>query len=187
MQFHAIAQPAPGYPSLTGWDDGPRLGVLPESQGAVLAEILARQTTTPDGCWFCLWDGYGDLSEGSTTFVQATLSSEPKPPPMTPEQLRQLFRWPQPHRRVAPRVRLPHRDYVLYRGAVAHGWGWAQGPNIWWPDDRSWCVASEIDFPYTYVGGGQQLIDEILAHPALEALPSAPDQAITADGDKINT
>jgi hypothetical protein len=82
---------------------------------------------------------------------------------------------------------MPGRDYLLFTGSVDQGEGWPDGPNLWWPDDRSWCVASEIDFPYTYVGGGQQLIDEILAHPALEALPAALDQAITADGDKINT
>jgi hypothetical protein len=27
------------------------------------------------------------------------------------------------------------------------------GPNPWWPEDRAWCVATEIDLPYTYVGG----------------------------------
>jgi hypothetical protein len=60
------------------------------------------------------------------------------------------------------------------------------GPNIWWPDDRAWCVASEIDLPYTYVGGEQGLIEEILTHPALEALPARLDHKMTADGDKIN-
>src|SRR5712692_10563859 len=33
-------------------------------------------------------------------------------------------------------------------------------------------MASEIDFPYTYVGGTSELLDEILQHPALEALPA---------------
>ena len=33
----------------------------------------------------------------------------------------------------------------------------------------------------------KELIAEILNHPALEALPSAADQGITYDSDKINT
>jgi hypothetical protein len=64
--------------------------------------------------------------------------------------------------------------------------GHRDGPNLWWPDDRSWCVASEIDFPYTYVGGSQELIEEILADPSLEALPAALDHGITAFSDKVN-
>jgi hypothetical protein len=85
------------------------------------------------------------------------------------------------------RVRLPGRDYLLFTGSVTQGEGWEDGPNIWWPDDRSWLVASEIDFPYTYVGGSNQLIEEILAHPLLEALPATIDQGITADSDAVNS
>jgi hypothetical protein len=70
---------------------------------------------------------------------------------------------------------------------VAQAAGWVDGPNLWWPDDRSWCVASEIDFPYTYVGGPTKLIEEILAHPLLEALPATVDQGITADSDSVNS
>jgi hypothetical protein len=189
MQFHAISRTVLHRPSPSMvWDGEPQLGVLPESEGTALSEILARHTATADRCWFCLWEGYGYLGKGSamSSFVQASPPSEPKPPPVTPEQLRQTFRWPRPHRPSAPRVRLPNRDYLLYRGVVAHSAGWADGPNIWWPDDRAWCVASEIDFPYTYVGGASQLIDEIVACPALEALPARLDHKITADGDGIN-
>jgi hypothetical protein len=72
-------------------------------------------------------------------------------------------------------------------GSVGQGAGWEDGPNLWWPDDRSWCVASEIDFPYTYVGGSSKLIEEILAHPLLEALPATIYQGITADSDTVNS
>ena len=64
--------------------------------------------------------------------------------------------------------------------------GWEDGPNLWWPDDRAWCVASEIDFPYTYVGGSNQLIEEILADPLLEALAATTSQGITVDSDTVN-
>ncbi len=61
------------------------------------------------------------------------------------------------------------------------------GPNLWRPDDRAWCVASEIDFPYTYVGRPQALIDAIISDPAIEALAATPADGITYDSDKINS
>ena len=48
-------------------------------------------------------------------------------------------------------------------------------PNLWWPDDRAWCVATEIDLAWTYVGGSAALIDDVLASAALEAQPVSPD------------
>jgi hypothetical protein len=85
------------------------------------------------------------------------------------------------------RVRLPNRDYLLFRGPIDKAQGWEDGPNLWWPDDRSWCVASEIDLPCSYVGGSQEMIDGILADPAVEALPATLADGITYDSDKINT
>jgi hypothetical protein len=48
-------------------------------------------------------------------------------------------------------------------------------PNLWWPDDRAWCVASEIDLAWTYVGGTEALINDILANSQLEAQLASPD------------
>jgi hypothetical protein len=46
-----------------------------------------------------------------------------------------------------------------------------QSPSLWWPDDRAWCVASEIDFCSTYVGGSPALIERVLGDDRLEAIP----------------
>ncbi|MDQ2942123.1 MAG: hypothetical protein M3R21_00435, partial [Candidatus Dormibacteraeota bacterium] len=59
-------------------------------------------------------------------------------------------------------------------------------PNLWWPEDRAWCVASEIDHPYSYVGGSSALIKEVLADPAIEAVPASVGDGITYDSDKVN-
>jgi hypothetical protein len=48
------------------------------------------------------------------------------------------------------------------------GWG------SWWPDDRAWCVATEIDLGWTYVGGSAALISDVVANPRLEAQPASP-------------
>lgn len=93
------------------------------------------------------------------------------------------------------------RDYLLYRGplqaalaspegleAEAH-WGdegrmgWA---DLWWPEDRSWLLASDTDLDSTYLGGSMSLIEAILACPALEALRVGPGDPVTADSDALN-
>ena len=173
MQFHSIAIPRPGRQTEPSpWRGVPRLGVVSTQQANALVGLLARHTSTPDHCWFCLWDGYGYL-----TGAVAVLVANADPVPSAP---------PRPKLKKS-RVRLPGRDYLLFTGSVAQGEGWRDGPNLWWPDDRTWCLASEIDFPYTYVGGSTSLIEEILAHPLLEALPATIAQGITADSDKVNS
>jgi hypothetical protein len=50
-------RPQPGV-----WDVEPATGHLPRDLAVVLAEVLAGQTTTPQRCWFAVWDGFGDLA-----------------------------------------------------------------------------------------------------------------------------
>jgi hypothetical protein len=71
--------------------------------------------------------------------------------------------------RHAPIFHLPARDYYLLAGSVeavsettaerSH----YQSPNLWWPDDHAWCVATEIDLNTTYMGCDDACLDEILA------------------------
>jgi hypothetical protein len=183
MQFHAIAPPAQD-PEPRIYE--PRLGVLAKAQAGALVALLSRHTTTPTSCWLCLWDGYGYLHPGGMAPLIAAM------PPFARVRVglkRLQLRWskPKPPRRDGPRIRLPSRDYLLFRAPVAEALGWEDGPNLWWPDDHAWCVASEIDFPYTYVGGSQELIDAIIGDPAIEALPATLADSITYDSDKINS
>jgi hypothetical protein len=57
--------------------------------------------------------------------------------------------------------------------------GSEQTPNLWWPADRAWCVAAEIDLPWTYVGGPAGLIERILGDEHIEALPAEPGDSLT--------
>jgi hypothetical protein len=61
-----------------------------------------------------------------------------------------------------------------------------QSPNIWWPDDQARCVATEIDFAWTYVGGSTAAIEAVLADPRLEALPARATHRFTHDSDLLN-
>src|ERR1700674_4335997 len=70
VQFHAIAESTPS--SRLGpspWRQEPLNGTLSGGQVEDLVRLLARHTSTPQACWFCLWDGYGYFNQGA--FVRA--------------------------------------------------------------------------------------------------------------------
>ena len=121
-----------------------RVGNLPLPLIEVLVEHLRPATTTPELCYFAVWDGFGDS--------------------VVPRGL-------------GPKLELPNRAYDAFSGPVAaartslsvipfsH-----QSANLWWPADQAWCVATEIDFAWTYVGGARDCIAAVLADPRLEAV-----------------
>lgn len=65
-------------------------------------------------------------------------------------------------------------------------WWIPQSPNIFWPTDRAWCVASEIDFDSTLVGGSQALIEDLVNSSRLEALMIQPGDALHDHADQVN-
>ncbi|MDH6678082.1 hypothetical protein M2284_002285 [Rhodococcus sp. LBL1] len=56
-------------------------------------------------------------------------------------------------------------------GTTPHHRSGGYSANLWWPDDHTWCVATDIDHMSTYVGGSVACIDAILTDPRLEAFP----------------
>lgn len=54
-----------------------------------------------------------------------------------------------------------------------------QSPTLWWPDDRAWCVATEVDFHSTYLGRSAELCEQVEHAPGLEGLPVSLDAAVT--------
>lgn len=161
-QFHAIAVSRDGSERPTAWRSAqPRQGSLEPDDASALIDLLGRHTSTPSRCWFCIWDGYGwqdTVSEG------AAGRSAPTPIPADV--------------RAGPRVRLPWRDYFLYSGPIDAALAFVesedQTPNLFWPDDRAWCVASEIDLSSTYVGGSHRLAVQLLEDHRIEALAAGP-------------
>jgi hypothetical protein len=157
-QFHAIAVSRDGSEQPPFWRGAtPLQGNLAPDDAGALIDVLARHTGTPNRCWFCIWDGYG----------WDDLPGRPHPIPAEV--------------RAGPRVRLPWRHYFLYSGpidaALAFVDSEGQTPNLFWPDDRAWCVASEIDASSTYVGGSRRLADELVEDHRIEALAAEPTDA----------
>jgi hypothetical protein len=93
------------------------------------------------------------------------------------------------------RLTLPGRDYLLLAGSLqmATQVGYTKpggfeprSPNLLWPEDHSWFVASEVDFDSTLVGGTADLIDALVLSDELDAWPVGPDDSLASDADTIN-
>jgi hypothetical protein len=187
MQWHAIVG-SPDHLNMTGslWDGAnPCRGELAHSALAVLCDQLAQYPKEPD-CYFCLWEGYGGLD------TYGWLETALAPGSKVTVRDRHIFTSDELSQ---SRLRLPDRDYVVLAGPLRNALRigrftfesfWPQSPNLFWPADRTWCVASEIDFDSTLVGGPMQLIDAILHTPELDAWPVTADDSLAYDADEIN-
>jgi hypothetical protein len=189
VQWHKMTRQRPGKQEW--WHElGPEEGNLPADQLDVLLRVLRRHTTTPDDCWFCLWVGYGWIrgspSAAYIGFHDGGSVTERDVPPAYPQPWLDRALW----------VRHPDREYLLGRGPleaalgvgqhVTESWFSAQSPNLFWPDDRRWCVATEIDFDSTLVAGSDALVDDLIRTPLLEAFRVGPGDSLRSNADRIN-
>jgi hypothetical protein len=153
------------------WEFEPDEGTLPTSVSAALVATLSAHTGEPGRCWFAVWDG---------PFYWTTTSGE------------RLFGGLRHDVAQAPAFELPDRRYHLLEGPLPALLEsccippFRQSANLCWPDDRAWCIATEIDFMWTYVGGSPECIAEILDRPDIEGLPARIEHGITLASDSIN-
>jgi len=176
--------------SQMGPDDDRYEGHLEEHLLRALCDVLAKHTTTPDDCYFGLWDGYGELYGGDSTLFLTAFSGpmrwpgrmfgkekppSPPPPAFAPSVLD------------GPKVAFFH-DYLLFGGPLSDAgeWGAASyghsirrdinSPNLMWPADHAWFVTTNIESTWTGVGGTKELIDDLLAEPRLEVVRNRYDE-----------
>lgn len=149
-----------------------------------LVPILDAATSTPDRCHFALWNGFGDMNKGSRMVVYTSASTrwgrwrhrraqdahQRRVDATSSVALEFVERCP-------IRRWWGGRDFWLFDGAIGgvRSIGSAstiredrysiarRSPQWWWPDDRSWFVATEIDDPWTYLAGSTDLIDTVAA------------------------
>lgn len=158
MQFHLISTPRGQTPTDQHRGYQPTEGSLVIEQRRVLVDHLRKATSTADRCWFCLWDGFGGIDDGG----------------------------------ILERVQLPNRNYLLYEGTIDRALEapdpfMDHSPNLWWPGDRAWFVATEIDLAWTFVGGDQSLIGALLSDRRLEALPVGLGAKADYAADRLNS
>jgi hypothetical protein len=53
--------------------------------------------------------------------------------------------------------------------------GW-RNPDLFWPDDRRWFVATDVDFWSLYIGGDHDFITDLARHVPTRVEPSALDR-----------
>jgi hypothetical protein len=181
MQLHRISRqvgdPEPNSRQRAG---GVEWGSLPADELQALASVLGRHSSASTGCWFGVWDGYGQL-HGSPAVARLSSTGEGG----------HVAGIAPPEVLSGPRLRVPGREYLLLRGPLSSvstlqaSLG-GQSPNLWWPATRTWCVATEIDLAWTYVGGSAALIAHLLADQRLEVLPAESSDGFTYDSDLLN-
>jgi hypothetical protein len=152
------------FTSLVGWDIShhgqsvpepyvaPAWGTLEDDECARLAEVLATFTSSPERCWFCLWEGYG----------WPELPPPGQGPPRAKFRHRDCFLF-FGHVGAACSFRSPP---------------WFQSPTFWWPEDGAWCVSTEVDGYNTYVAAGAICLDALVADPGVEVIAVSPEQQI---------
>ena len=182
-----------------GWrGDDPYEGSLDRQSLETLVGVLTAHTSTPETVWLNLWNGFGRLPNawaGGPLVDQGDGYREYHAFGCALDEVVGVSRrferigWelpggPQSAGTVTaeyvgdgePDVGLPPRhldepDHDL------------QSPQQWWPDDRAWSVATEIDHDYTIVGGTEELVEALLARAGLETLRV---QARTSLEDTVN-
>jgi hypothetical protein len=159
MQFHKISTPV-GTEFFGRYVRGVGLewGSCPRPIREALVDVLSGETTTRDQCWFCVWDGFGGIDYDGPS----------------------------------DRVSFPLRDYALYGGAIElaleplDDFSDEASANLWWPDDRAWIVATEIDYSWTYVGGTSALIEKLIRREDLEVMRASPADKPFYGSDTLN-
>jgi hypothetical protein len=162
-----------------------------------LVRVLKAFTRTSDRCWLAAWVGWGSWGPGSS----AVLTAVHEPPRRKRSRRKRIYRWQlggrmrdvqraaaetQRKLNALPKLRTQAREYFLFTARVGDVSsfaisGFPQTPNIWWPDDRAWCVATEVDGYDSYVGGSNACIEAVLSSELLRAGPMAPDRPISQE------
>ena len=152
----------------------PSDGSLPSAEMAALGRVLTPHTRTSEECVYCFWAGFGIWGSDNGETYHGHLTDEQNEALNAP--IRERWRRELDAMKAIPRVALPAREHFLFTGPLSRtGRPFMfelreQSPTMWWPADRAWFVATEIDSYSTYVGGSQAAIDAVLASPDLEAI-----------------
>jgi hypothetical protein len=182
MQFHMISRPTRSGPPPPPRrrELGPSEGSLPIAERRALVGVIRNHAPVPGVCWFCVWEGFGGLDFGnvderievhgrSYALYGGPLEMALSPLPRTA--------------RVASHGAQPGQTAD---GLPPPGMALDQSPNMWWPDDRSWFVATDVDLAWTYVGGPRELARGILDEPSLEAFPASVEDVPSYESDTAN-
>jgi hypothetical protein len=177
------------YVLIRHFGEGDYQGALGPTTLGTLLRVLSSFTNTPDHCIYAMWEGFGWGIPGvpftplSRSRFKRFIREFRLRYGSYPRRAEPIQSSPDPELHTLPSglfntelFTLPFRNYLLAEGPlmealrVGHvrmGSFRAQSPNIMWPHDRNWILATEIDFDVTLVGGTEELIESILTTDSL--------------------
>ncbi|MDJ0767168.1 MAG: hypothetical protein QNJ12_00185 [Ilumatobacter sp.] len=160
----------------------------------IIASVGERHTSNADRAWFAVWEGHGFDRIATRVALPGPLDEAAR---QALERERARLREDDERRNAAtraalrevPRFALPDRSYYLVTGPVAAAtrlrtpgsperW---QRPDLFWPDDRRWFVATDVDFWSLYIGGDHHLISEVARRVATPSELVLPDHQLVAE------
>jgi hypothetical protein len=114
-------------------------------------EHLRRFTSTPEDCYFCVWEGYGDLNVPLSVLDGPMVTI--------------------PHRRYF----LFHGSLTDF-GSWEETFGSVGDfpPAFAWPAGHSWCFTRDVDPHWAGIGAEQAAIETLLNAPELDVVPAQP-------------
>ncbi|WP_338748032.1 hypothetical protein [Janibacter alittae] len=208
VQFNRLADLHQGVDFPDGWRVGQtQEGYFDLDLLAALTEHLGLATATPHDLVAGIWNGWGEVrGHRWSAYVEEGSG-------LRGWLARRMWRNEVggSHRRAAPEIRAvaaggpwlewPDRKMVLFatsideladrtwperaRIGVQPGWS-GTSPQLLWPADRSWVVASEIDWDSTIVAGSRSLVDAVLGDERFEAFEVGEEDDLTYEGDTVN-
>lgn len=203
LAWHGDGVPAGGVVP-TGFDRIVRV-LHPAGDGRSWAEVAAASGTRvhPLAQWACLSPGFdgtgrsGDVDPEEGSIPAETLAAVLDHCPAEGEVFHAVWEgfgtWDVPEVGVEGLLLLPHREYRVFAGPRAAftswpgmGESWPQSANLVWPADRSWCIATEIDWDSTLVACSAEVAAALLADPRLESFEVAAEDDLSWLGDTVN-
>ena len=199
---HLACQGPPGFEAYADvWlDDGEREHSPDDHEiYRLVVEIAANHTSAPSEATFGLWEGDGSISGGWGMLYSSRLPrwwtrrrlpgriaryTNTGPWTKMPDAFDETIM-------AGPRADLRgFRAYLLFVGAMTDYGQWPVQPTpdgylpqpyvpaIAWPADHTWFIAADTDDCALTIGGTRELIDEVLAHPDLDARPTVYGQLL---------
>ncbi len=141
--------PDPSFPGQRTRDvDFEQHELSEKDEVGVVLEILSRYTTTPDECYFCMWDGWG------------TITVDASPNFLIPNRDYWLFRG-------------ALADYADWNSSDPTRWRYGDCPDpaFIWPADRAWCIANDVDPHFASIGADHpEAVDLVVVDRRIDAV-----------------
>lgn len=170
----------------TGSD--PEVGELAQPDNQNLLDLLAHHTTTPDDAYFALWLGNAAFNKGATVRLGVDAHGISHSEEVDVAPIAALLSQ-------SSTLEHPGRSYGVLAGGIDEASAIPgllgsvfPGPsaNLVWPSDRSWCVATEVDFDSTLVGCSASAAADLLESTSLETFRIQPGDSLAYDADLVN-